>query len=215
MLSLKRILLVEDSPRDAELALHALAAHNLAHQVLHPHPNPPPSRGREPLVLDTVRLSADHIMRNFVVQRHARALRNDATDVERHLWRWLRRRELSGFRFRRQVPIGPYVADFACLEAKVVVEVDGGQHLDRRETDQRRDREIRNRGFQVLRFWDNQVLRETQAVVEEIMRAVERHRPHPDLPPHAGEGTEGSDFPRQAGEGTEGSDFPRQVGEGN
>ncbi|MBI3918460.1 MAG: endonuclease domain-containing protein [Betaproteobacteria bacterium] len=140
-------------------------------------------------------------MRNFVAQRHARALRNDATDVERHLWRWLRRRQLSGFRFRRQVPIGPYVADFACLEAKVVVEVDGGQHLDRRETDQRRDREIRNRGFQVLRFWDNQVLRETQAVVEEIMRAVERHRPHPDLPPQAGEGTEGSDFPRQVGEG--------------
>ena len=121
------------------------------------------------------------------MQRRARALRNRATDAERHLWRYLRGRQLAGHRFRRQVPIAGFIADFACLEAKLAIELDGGQHQEGRRDDQRRDIRIEAEGFQVLRFWDDQVFRETQAVLERIMRALEVIFP-PNPPPQAGEG---------------------------
>jgi very-short-patch-repair endonuclease len=127
-------------------------------------------------------------MRNSTAQRHARQLRNQATDAEKHLWQYLRRRHLASHRFRRQFPIGGYIADFACLEAKLVIELDGGEHADRRAYDERRDRRLEAEGFRVLRFWDNQVFQETQAVLEEILRALESVCPHPGLPPQAGEG---------------------------
>ena len=69
-------------------------------------------------------------MRNATTQRRARALRNEPTDCERQLWRFLRLEQLGGFRFRRQVAVGRYIADFACIEAKLIVELDGGQHQD-------------------------------------------------------------------------------------
>ena len=153
-------------------------------------------------------------MRNLTAQRRSRTLRNQVTDVERHLWRFLRLRQLGGHRFRRQVPIGRYIADFACLEAKLVIELDGGQHQERQSHDQVRDRQIEARGFCVLRFWDNEVFRETEAVLEQIMRALEVNRPHPNPPPQAGEGTGETDHPPQAGEGTGGTDHPPQAGEG-
>jgi adenine-specific DNA-methyltransferase len=128
-------------------------------------------------------------MRNLVAQRRARTLRNQATDAEQYLWRHLRRRQLAGYRFRRQVPICGYVADFACLEARLMIELDGGQHADRRDYDEQRDRRIEAVGFRVLRFWNNQVLEETQAVLEAILRALELSCPHPNLPPQAGEGS--------------------------
>ena len=110
-------------------------------------------------------------MRNPKTQHRARALRNEPTDCERKLWQFLRLRQLDGFRFRRQVPIGHYIADFACVEAKLVVELDGGQHQDS-EHDVRRDAELRRQGFRVLRFWNNQVLQETEAVLEQILRVL-------------------------------------------
>ncbi len=127
-------------------------------------------------------------MRDPVAQRHSRTLRNQATDAERHLWQHLRHRQLGGHRFRRQVPILGYIADFACLDAKLVIELDGGQHQERRSYDERRDRRIEARGFRVLRFWDNQVLQETLAVLDIILRALESTCPHPGLPPRAEEG---------------------------
>jgi adenine-specific DNA-methyltransferase len=127
-------------------------------------------------------------MRNSVAQRRARELRKQATDAERHLWYHLRRRQVGGYRFRRQVPICGYIADFACVEARLVIELDGGQHAERRLYDEYRDRRIEAEGFLVLRFWDNQVLQETQAVLEEILRALEASCPHPGLTPQAGEG---------------------------
>ncbi len=107
-------------------------------------------------------------MRNPKTQQYARALRNEPTDCERKLWQFLRLRQLGGLRFRRQVPIGRYIADFACVEAKLIVELDGGQHQDN-EHDLRRDTELVGQGFRVLRFWNNQVLQETEAVLEEIL----------------------------------------------
>ena len=129
-------------------------------------------------------------MRNPTAQRRSRTLRNQATDAERHLWHFLRLRQLGGHRFRRQVPIGSHIADFACLEAKLVIELDGGQHQERQSHDRIRDRQIETRGFRVLRFWDNEVFRETEAVLEQIMRLLESTAPHPSLPPQAGEGDE-------------------------
>ncbi|MGA8056261.1 MAG: endonuclease domain-containing protein [Burkholderiales bacterium] len=118
-------------------------------------------------------------MRNPIAQQRARRLRHQVTDAERHLWGFLRRRQLGGFRFRRQVPIGPYIADFACLETKLVVELDGGQHQEQQDKDARRDSQIEARGFRVLRFWDHDVFKETEAVLEVIERALLQTRVPP------------------------------------
>lgn len=142
-------------------------------------------------------------MRNPTAQSRARALRRQTTDAERYLWQHLRRRQIAGHRFRRQVPVAGFIADFACLEAKVIVELDGGQHAQNVEYDEQRDRLIEAQGFRVLRFWDNQVFQETQAVLEKIMRALEVSCPHPNLPPQAEEGNKcaGRHPPPLAGEG--------------
>src|SRR5579862_8660753 len=110
-------------------------------------------------------------MRDSVTQNRSRILRNQATDAERHLWQHLRRRQLGGYRFRRQVPIGRYIADFASLDAKLVIELDGSQHREHRTYDERRDRQIEAHGFRIIRFWDNQIFQETVAVLETILRA--------------------------------------------
>ncbi|HWU53143.1 MAG TPA: DUF559 domain-containing protein [Tahibacter sp.] len=101
----------------------------------------------------------------------ARRLRRDATDAERRLWRHLRLRQLDGARFRRQHPLGNYVVDFVCLERKLVIEVDGGQHAaDAR--DERRDRDLQRRGFAVLRFWNTEILRDEESVLVRIFDAL-------------------------------------------
>jgi len=86
----------------------------------------------------------------------ARRLRKKSTDTEEHLWRYLRNRQIEGFKFRRQHAIGKYVVDFVNLERKVVIELDGGQHAFN-PGDKMRDEWLRAEGYQVLRFWDNQV----------------------------------------------------------
>ncbi len=110
---------------------------------------------------------------NPKLRRHKpqRALRGAMTDAERLLWRHLRGRQLAGRRFRRQHPFLDYVLDFVCLEARLVVELDGGQHLQSAD-DAVRDARLRAAGFAVLRFWNHQVLGETEAVLGEIHRAL-------------------------------------------
>jgi len=108
----------------------------------------------------------------------AKALRKDMTDAERRLWYRLRARRFQGLKFKRQVPIGPFVADFASMRAKVVIEVDGGQH-DENQKDKIRDQFLSERGFRVLRFWNNDVLRSTEAVLETISAAVESAKQAP------------------------------------
>ncbi|KLN54142.1 endonuclease domain-containing protein [Variovorax paradoxus] len=118
----------------------------------------------------------------------ARSLRETPTDAESLLWYHLRDRRLANFKFRRQRPIGPYFADFACLEAKLVVELDGGQHVEAAGYDENRTRFIEAQGYRVLRFWNNEVLTQTDAVRERILQALQEDNPHPSPLPQAGEG---------------------------
>jgi adenine-specific DNA-methyltransferase len=135
----------------------------------------------------------------------ARTLRASSTDAERALWYRLRNRQLAGYKFRRQHPVGPYFADFACVEAQLVVELDGGQHLadGAIAADRRRTAVLREHGFHVLRFDDRQALTARDAVLAIILDWLTAHHPHPDPLPQAGEGANASHpgpFPH-AGEG--------------
>jgi tRNA(adenine34) deaminase len=121
--------------------------------------------------------------------RRSRQLRAEMTEAERKLWLRLNRGQLQGWKFRRQAPVGPYFADFLCLEARLIIEVDGGQHQQLQvEHDQERDAWLAAQGFKVLRFWNNQVLGEIEGVLERI---VERLTPPPNPLPQ-GEGELGS-----------------------
>ncbi len=99
------------------------------------------------------------------------------TDAESRLWMRLRREQIPGFRFRRQVPIGTYVADFACLKAHLVIEVDGSQHARDVQQDQRRTAWLASQGYRVLRFWDNEVLLQTDGVVDSIYQTLQKPPP--------------------------------------
>ena len=108
-----------------------------------------------------------------MTNERARALRRKPTDAEQRLWSRLRMRQVLGFKFRRQRPVGPYVVDFICLEKRLIVEVDGGQHALQTSRDQSRDDYLASLGFKVLRFWNNTVLVETDAVVGTIAQALQ------------------------------------------
>jgi len=101
----------------------------------------------------------------------ARNLRLAPTDAERRLWRYLRSRQLEGAHFRRQHPIGDYFADFCCIRLKLVIEVDGGQHSES-EHDLKRDAWLKAQGYVVLRFWNNDVLMQTEEVVSTILETI-------------------------------------------
>ncbi len=94
---------------------------------------------------------------------------------------------MGGVKFRRQHVIGPYIADFCSPERKIVVEVDGGQHVDPDEYDRRRTAFLTRHGYSILRFWDDEVLKNLDVVLEQISAAVTHPHPHP-LPPKEGEG---------------------------
>ena len=106
-------------------------------------------------------------MRQFAKTRFARQLRRDMTDAERRLWQRVRMRQMMGARFRRQHPLGPYIVDFACLAERLVIELDGGQHFESLY-DRRRDSAIAAMGFRVLRFWNNEVFLDLDAVCDRI-----------------------------------------------
>ena len=103
-----------------------------------------------------------------VTTTRARALRSAMTDAERLLWRALRSKQLNGHRFRRQHPIGQYITDFACIEQKIVIELDGGQHQEQLDYDEQRTDFLREHGWQVLRFWNNDVLNNLDGVLSVI-----------------------------------------------
>ena len=109
----------------------------------------------------------------------ARGLRRRMTDAERVLWRRLRSRRFEHWKFRRQHQISNYIVDVVCLAAGLIVELDGGQHLQNVTADAERTRELNQLGFRVLRFWNDDVLVRTDAVLEEILKALKRVPPHP------------------------------------
>jgi very-short-patch-repair endonuclease len=118
--------------------------------------------------------------------RIARTLRGRMTDAERILWQHLRAHRLIGKKFRRQQPLGPYIVDFICLEARLVIEVDGGQHQSC-DADKTRDAWLETQGFRVLRFWNNEVLRNLPAVLEKVISLL---LPSPQPSPAKGEGVQ-------------------------
>ena len=126
-------------------------------------------------------------------RRNAKVLRSGMTDAERRLWSRLRYEQL-GVKFRRQHPIGPYVLDFACLAPKLVIEIDGSQHLDQLAYDGRRTAWLQSQGFEVLRFWANEVLSQTDASVSRIIQSLGLEAPAaptPALPQRGRESIQG------------------------
>ncbi|MBS0505061.1 MAG: endonuclease domain-containing protein [Proteobacteria bacterium] len=126
----------------------------------------------------------------------AKWMRANPTEAEKRLWAMLRNRRLETHKFKRQRIIAPYIVDFACLGAGLIIEADGSQHADNR-ADERRDAFLRNAGFRVLRFWNNDVLENSAGVFDLICAALED--PHPPAPtawappsPRRGEGLEGA-----------------------
>lgn len=118
-----------------------------------------------------------------LIRRRARDLRNNATDAERRLWRVLRGRQLGGFRFRRQFPIAGFIADFACPEARLIIEVDGEQHFEKANYDASRSDALAARGYRVVRYWNNDVMSKTEGVLADIQSKLSEQNLTPSQPP--------------------------------
>jgi very-short-patch-repair endonuclease len=116
----------------------------------------------------------------------AKNLRKTSTFAERLLWRHLRAKQVEGYKFRRQEPIGDYAVDFVCFEKRIIIEVDGSQHQIEKDKDKKRDKWFKEQGFRVLRFWNNEVLRNIEGVLELIRESCLDHPP--PTPSHQGRG---------------------------
>ncbi|CAL80374.1 putative restriction endonuclease-like [Bradyrhizobium sp. ORS 278] len=114
------------------------------------------------------------------IRTFAKAMRREPTDAEAAMWRLLRGRRLSEFKFRRQVPFRNYILDFVCFEQRLVIEIDGSQHADA-TGDRTRDEVLAGEGFKVARYWNNDVLQKRTAVLEDILAKLSERReiPHP------------------------------------
>ena len=109
---------------------------------------------------------------------YAKRLRRDSTDAERVLWQRLRSRQIAGHKFRRQATVGPYIVDFLCIEAKLIVEADGGQHTS--ERDAARTAWLESRGLRVERFWNNDILQNIDGVLQAIVMLLkQKEEPSP------------------------------------
>ena len=108
--------------------------------------------------------------------RLAKGLRRNMTDAERLLWKHLRAHRFQHFKFRRQQPIGPFIVDFVCFELRLVIELDGGQHSEQEKEDGSRTAFLNGEGFRVIRFWNDQVLKETESVLEAILSCLPTER---------------------------------------
>ncbi|OHD63503.1 MAG: hypothetical protein A2176_11380 [Spirochaetes bacterium RBG_13_51_14] len=107
----------------------------------------------------------------------AKQLRKNQTKEERKLWRYLKSKQIQGLKFRRQQPIGSYIVDFVCFENKLVVELDGSQHIEDKENDIGRDNWLKSQGFSIIRFWNNEVMNNIDGVLAEIFNFCSHHPP--------------------------------------
>ncbi len=142
-----------------------------------PLPNPPPSKG-EGIRENACFSSKGEGMKRSVSRRkrgplgHAKRLRRTLTEMEKILWYHLRAKRFSGYKFRRQYPVGQYIADFASIQCHLIIELDGSQHAWRSDDDKRRDKFLRGEGFRVLRFWNNEVHENLEGVLQTIHKAL-------------------------------------------
>jgi very-short-patch-repair endonuclease len=113
---------------------------------------------------------------------NARSLRSDMTIAEHKFWQAIRGKQIEDCRFRRQHPVGPYIADFACIDKSLVIELDGEQHQDRITYDERRTAFLQAQGWQVLRFWNNDVLNNLDGVLAKVIEVLTAASP--SQPPH-------------------------------
>ncbi|MBI4281097.1 endonuclease domain-containing protein [Candidatus Uhrbacteria bacterium] len=111
----------------------------------------------------------------------ARKLRQKSTEVEQTLWRYLRAKQCDSYKFRRQQPIGKYIVDFVCFEKKLIIELDGGQHFEQLIEDQQRDDWLKEQGFIVLRFWNNDLFENREGVYETIRSFLIPPSPTPPI----------------------------------
>jgi adenine-specific DNA-methyltransferase len=125
-------------------------------------------------------------IRTDTFRSHVKKLRHYQTPAEQKLWLLLRSRSLAGFKFRRQHPILDYIADFCCLRARLVIEVDSDCHLERPKADRARAAALNGEGYRVLRFSNYEVLNETEQVISVILNAMKPSPPAPS--PQKGEG---------------------------
>ena len=148
-------------------------------------PNPSPLAGEGQLARSDSRVRG----RRDLLLARAREMRREPTPAERALWRMLRDRRLEDHKFRRQLRIEPYIVDFVCLERRLIIEADGGQHSEN-GYDERRDAFLKREGFEVLRLWNNDILTNSAGVFDTIFAALTT--PHPSaasrLPPSPARG---------------------------
>ena len=114
------------------------------------------------------------IHRNTTLQNHARELRQNMTDAERRLWRYLRAGRFHNIKSRRQYAIGHYIVDFVAVETGLIIELDGGQHATQQTYDQQRTEFLQKQGYRVLRFWNHDVLQRTETVLAEILKHCQK-----------------------------------------
>ena len=98
----------------------------------------------------------------------ARELRKNQTDTEKKIWGYLRSKQMNSLKFRRQQPIGQYIVDFVCFDIRLIIELDGSQHIKEKEMDEERDHWLKTQGFTVLRFWNNDVMKNTAGVLNVV-----------------------------------------------
>ena len=115
--------------------------------------------------------------RPSLMKARARSLRHKCTDAEVLVWQHLRSRRLLGCKFRRQVPIGKYIVDFLCEDPPIIIELDGGQHMEQERYDQTRTDWLQANGFLVLRFWNNDIAENLEGVLESLFSTIEKSRP--------------------------------------
>jgi very-short-patch-repair endonuclease len=118
-------------------------------------------------------------MNDSTLTRCARRLRRSQTDVERLLWSRLRSRQIRGVKFRRQHPVAGYIVDFCCPELCLVIELDGGQHMEQQAADAKRTRALEQQGYRVLRFWNNEVIENPEGVLQRIVECIDYPHPGP------------------------------------